>query len=92
MSFRLPTQRVHRATAVAFADGPGACVPVVVLVVSYAFFGIDTVGDEIEQPFGTDPNDLPLSAISRTIEVNLRQRLDDKDIPPLLRPVNEVLQ
>ncbi len=70
----------------------GMHTPVVVLVVSYAFFGIDTVGDEIEQPFGTDPNDLPLSAISRTIEVNLRQRIDDKDIPPLMRPVNEVLQ
>ncbi len=69
----------------------GHFTPVVVFVVSYAFFGLDTVGDEIEQPFGTDANDLPLSAISRMIEVNLRQRLGEKDLPPLLRPVDETL-
>ena len=69
----------------------GAFTPVVVVVVSYAFFGLDTVGDEIEQPFGTDANDLPLAAISRTIEVNLRQRLGETDLPPLLRPVDEIL-
>jgi putative membrane protein len=69
----------------------GLFTPVVVFVVSYAFFGLDTVGDEIEQPFGTDANDLPLSAISRMIEVNLRQRLGEKDLPPLLRPVDELL-
>jgi ion channel-forming bestrophin family protein len=90
---------IHRIVAVycyglpfGLVSDVGAMTPVVVLVVAYAFFGIDTVGDEIEQPFGTDPNDLPLTAISRTIEVNLRQRLDDQDIPPLLRPVNEILQ
>jgi putative membrane protein len=66
--------------------------PIVVLVVSYAFFGIDTVGDEIEQPFGTDPNDLALTATCRRVEVDLRQRLGETDIPPLLRPVNEILQ
>lgn len=90
---------IHRIVAVyayglpfGLVSDVGIMTPVVVLVVSYAFFGIDTVGDEIEQPFGTDPNDLPLSAISRTIEVNLRQRLGETELPPLLRPVNEMLQ
>lgn len=90
---------IHRIVAVycyglpfGLVSDVGMMTPIVVLVVSYAFFGIDTVGDEIEQPFGTDPNDLPLTAISRTIEVNLRQRLEDEGIPPLLRPVNEILQ
>jgi putative membrane protein len=31
-------------------------------------------------------NGLPLSAISRMIEVNTRQRLGDEDLPPMLQP------
>jgi len=51
--------------------------PAVVLVISYCFFGLDAIGDEIEQPFGLDTNDLPLDAISNTIERNLRKRIGD---------------
>jgi len=57
--------------------------PLVVLMVAYTFLGLDAVGDELEDPFGEDLNDLPLSTISRTIEINLRQMLgDDDDVPP----------
>ncbi|MBO6934991.1 MAG: hypothetical protein JJ863_08445 [Deltaproteobacteria bacterium] len=66
-------------------------VPVVVALVSYAFFGLDAVGDEIEDPFGEDPNDLPLGAITRMIEINLRQRLGEENLPPLAQPVDHVL-
>ncbi len=70
----------------------GALTPVVVSLVAYAFFGLDVVGDEIEDPFGLDDNDLPLSALSRMIEVDVRKRLGDADLPPLLKPVNHLLQ
>ncbi len=74
-------------------DIPGLHVytPVVTLLVSYAFFGLDAVGDEIENPFGLDPNDLPLSALTRTIEINLLARLGIEPLPPPLLPENEVL-
>ena len=65
--------------------------PLVVLIIAYAFLGLDAVGDEIEDPFGEDLNDLPLSALSRTIEVNLREMLRDSAIPPMLQPHNGVL-
>jgi putative membrane protein len=70
-----------------------AWTPLVVLIVSYAFLGLDAVGDEIENPFGLDQNDLPLSAISTTIEVNLRQAIGDrdKDVPDLPQPVAGIL-
>jgi ion channel-forming bestrophin family protein len=64
--------------------------PVVVLLVSYALFGLDAVGSEIEQPFGLDPNDLPLSTISRAIEANLRRRIGEPS-PPLFEPRDGVL-
>ncbi len=93
------TTLIHRIVAVYCYCLPfglitelGVVTPLASIVVSYAFFGLDIVGDEIEQPFGYDPNDLPLSAISRMIEINLRQRLGEKDLPPPLKPEREVLQ
>lgn len=65
--------------------------PLVVLFVAYTFLGLDAVGDEIEEPFGEDLNDLPLSAICRTIEVNLRETLGERDLPPLMTPNNGVV-
>lgn len=62
--------------------------PVVVLMVAYTFLGLDAVGDEIEDPFGEDLNDLPLFTLSRMIEINLRQSLGEKDVPPPVVAVN----
>lgn len=69
----------------------GLFAPVVVGIVSYTFYGLDAIGDEIENPFGTDANDLPLSALSRMIEVNLRQQLGEEELPPLYKPKAGVL-
>ncbi len=91
---------LHRIVAVycftlpfGLVDIPGLNVftPVVVMLVSYAFFGLDAVGEEIEEPFGEDPNDLPLGAITTTIEINLRQRLGDAELPAPAQPVKNVL-
>jgi putative membrane protein len=60
--------------------------PIVVVLIAYAFLGLDAVGDEIEEPFGYDYNDLPLNTLSRMIEVNLRQMLGETDLPKLLEP------
>lgn len=88
---------IHRIVAsYAFAlpfgivDTVHGWTPVVVLLIAYAFYGLDAIGDEIENPFGFDANDLPLSTLSRMIEVNLRQRLGEQDLPPLLPPEDGV--
>jgi len=62
--------------------------PVVVLMVAYTFLGLDAVGDELEDPFGEDLNDLPLATISRTVEINLRQMLGEADVPKPLAADN----
>jgi putative membrane protein len=41
-------------------------IPVVVLV-TFGLYGIEEVGVEIEDPFGEDPNDLPLDALCQVI-------------------------
>lgn len=43
----------------------------VVGLISFAVFGIEEIGIEIENPFGRDPNDLPLDAICRTMRRNI---------------------
>jgi len=68
----------------------GWATPLVVLGISYAFFGLDAIGAEIEQPFGTDINDLALGAISTTIERNLRRSLGE-ELPAPAAPYKGVL-
>jgi putative membrane protein len=62
-------------------DTIGFMTPFVVAIVAYTFFALDALGDEIEEPFGTSANDLPLEAICRAIEIDLRQSLGDRDVP-----------
>jgi putative membrane protein len=69
-------------------DAIGDLTPLVTLLVAYTFFGLDALGDEIEEPFGTSDHDLPLEAICRTIEIDLRTALGDTDLPPPLLPVD----
>jgi putative membrane protein len=52
----------------AMVEAMGDYVPVASAVLSFALFGIDEIGVEIEDPFGRDPNDLPVDAIGLTIE------------------------
>ncbi|MFC5481239.1 bestrophin family protein [Massilia suwonensis] len=69
-------------------DSIGYLTPLVVAIVAYTFYGLDALGDEIEEPFGLSPNDLPLDAICRTIEIDLRDALGETELPPPLLPVN----
>ena len=68
-------------------DSVGFMTPFVVAIVAYTFFGLDALGDEIEEPFGLADNHLPLDALCREIEVNLREALGDTELPPPLLPV-----
>jgi putative membrane protein len=60
-------------------------IPINVLVcLSFALIG--EAGRVLEDPFDMFWNGLPLSALATTIEINLRQRLGDRDIPPDPKP------
>lgn len=58
-------------------DAIGAMTPVVVAFIAYTFFALEALGAEIEEPFGTQPNDLALDAMSRTIEATLREMIGE---------------
>jgi ion channel-forming bestrophin family protein len=57
-------------------------------VISWVFFVSEMVGDYSENPFEGLPNDVPITTLARAIEIDLREMLDEADIPPPLRPTD----
>jgi putative membrane protein len=60
-------------------------------VVGFIFLALDKIGRDLEDPFDNTVHDIPLTSISRTIEINLRQMLGETELPPQTVPVNDVL-
>ena len=55
------------------------------------YVSLDQVGESTENPFEGGANDVPISQISRLVEIDLRQMLGETDLPPLLRPKNDII-
>jgi putative membrane protein len=66
-------------------DNDWVAIPLTALV-CLAFTLIGEVGRVLEDPFTTFWPALPLSALSRTIEINLRERLGETDLPAMMVP------
>lgn len=56
------------------------------ILVCLSFALISEVGRVLESPFTLFWPALPLSALATTIEINLRQRLGDPELPPAPMP------
>lgn len=72
-------------------DAIGLMTPLIVCFVSYTFFALEALSDEIEDPFGRAPNDLALDAIVAGIEASLREMLGETPAPPPRPDENYVL-
>jgi len=62
-----------------------ATVPAAMLV-AWVFYAWDVVVEYSESPFEGLSNDVPIDALTRTIEIDLREMLGDDDPPPPLAP------
>jgi putative membrane protein len=60
-------------------------------VVGWVFTGLERVGQSTENPFEGSANDVPITALSRTIEIDLREILGEADVPPPLAPERDIL-
>jgi ion channel-forming bestrophin family protein len=60
-------------------------------LVSWMYVSLDQVGESTENPFEGGANDVPISQISRLVEIELREALGEVDLPPLLRPQNDII-
>jgi putative membrane protein len=61
------------------------------VLVSWIFITIDKVAKNSEDPFEGRFNDVPMTAICRTIEIDLRDMLDEQPLPEKAVPVNNIL-
>ena len=56
-------------------------------LIGYVFILLEYLGRHIENPFENHPNDTPIDALSRTIEINLKEVLGEKNLPPKIQPL-----
>jgi putative membrane protein len=70
----------------------GLLTPFFCAIVAYTFFGLDALSEELEEPFGLSANDLALSAMSRTIEINLLEILGETNLPDPMQPIKHRLE
>lgn len=69
----------------------GWLTPLGSTLVGFIFIALDKIGRDLENPFDNTIYDIPLSAMSRTIEINLRQSLGERSLPAAPEPVHGVL-
>jgi putative membrane protein len=72
-------------------DAIGWMTPMMVTFIAYTFFALEALSDELEEPFGTTANDLPLESMCVMIETTLCEMLGDKDLPVPTQPIDYVL-
>jgi|TARA_B110000879_G_C11137422_1_gene498759 putative membrane protein len=60
------------------------------VIVGWVFLMMELIGDYSENPFEGLGNDIPMLALCRTIEIDLKEMLGD-ELPPAIEPVNNVL-
>jgi ion channel-forming bestrophin family protein len=61
------------------------------VLVSWVFSSMEKVGESTENPFEGGSNDVPITSMSRTIEIDLREMLDETDLPPAIQAVHNIL-
>lgn len=82
---------VHRTAFLYVVLGPFAMVsfmgwwtPLFAAVIAYTFFGLDELARQIQEPFRDEPHCLALTAMCRTIEVDVCEALG-MVVPPYMK-------
>jgi ion channel-forming bestrophin family protein len=61
------------------------------IVCSWIFNTMEKVGDTSENPFENGINDVPMTAICRTIEIDIKEMLGEEHIPEKVKPIDGIL-
>ncbi|TMU56128.1 bestrophin family protein [Flagellimonas algicola] len=60
-------------------------------LISWVFHTMEAIGENTENPFEGGPNDVPITDLSRGIEIDIRQLIDDTDIPEPYQWQNDIV-
>jgi putative membrane protein len=72
-------------------DNLGLATPLGSAILGFMFLALDEIGRDLEDPFENRAYDVPMAAITRTIEIDLLQAIGGTDIPPPMTPKNGIL-
>jgi putative membrane protein len=61
------------------------------VLISWMYTSLERVGESTESPFEGSANDVPISQMCRTVEIDLREMLGETDCPPPLEPRNNIV-
>ena len=61
------------------------------VIVSWVFHTMERIGEASENPFEGGPNDIPITSMSRGIEIDIRQMLDEENLPAPIEAVNTIM-
>ncbi|GAB4043168.1 bestrophin family protein [Spirosoma jeollabukense] len=60
------------------------------MLISWMYTSLEQVGESTENPFEGSANDVPISQIGRQLEIELRQMLEEDDLPAELQPQHDI--
>jgi putative membrane protein len=60
-------------------------------LISWMYTSLGRVGESTESPFEGSANDVPISQMCRSAEIDLREMLGEPDVPPPLEPKNNIV-
>jgi ion channel-forming bestrophin family protein len=84
----LPFGMLNIFKEISYISSVWMVIPFTVLV-SWVFILMEMVGDYSENPFEGLYNDVPISSMTRDIEIDIRQMLDETGLPEPLEPVGQ---
>ena len=61
------------------------------VLISWVYTSLDQVGESTENPFEGSPNDVPISQMSRTVEIDIREMLGETELPAAIQPNNNIV-
>ncbi|HEX5655059.1 MAG TPA: bestrophin family ion channel [Chitinophagaceae bacterium] len=61
------------------------------VLISWVYTSLEQVGESTENPFEGSANDVPLSQMSRAVEIDIREMLGETDLPPALQAKNNII-
>lgn len=61
------------------------------VIVAFVFLTLEKISRLLKDPFENNLSDTPMTAICRTIEIDLRQMLGEKEVPAPIAPVKGIL-
>ena len=78
------------------ATGLGMLAPIVpmllsAVLISWVFGTMEAIGDASEDPFERSLNDVPMNALCRTIEIDLKELLGETELPAPEQPTGNIL-